>query len=1000
MDYFIRPRPEFNSTKAAMKQYAPKPRIAIWNISIFLILIGFLSVSCKHSEEELPLDRTKPDENRFTPVVLTSGTLDEPMNFEVLKNGRVYIAERKGGLEMYDPASKTVKLIATIPVNTKYTSADGRVTEAEEGFVGFTIDPKFEKNHWAYFYYAHPTEKKFVLSRWELIDDKLTAGSEKIMLEISTQRETCCHTGGGMTWDDKGNLFLTVGNNTGNVAEKSQTDERPGRSSWDDQRGSGNTNDLRGKILRIHLEPDGTYSIPEGNLFPKGTPKTRPEIFVMGDRNPWRPSLDSKTGFLYWGEVGPDANEDTKTTKMGYDELNQARKPGNFGWPYFIGENRGYPYYDYVHDTVLAENNPDRPRNNSVNNTGLNELPPAQPAFISYPYRMSEKFPQTGSGARCAVGGPVYRYSDFRKVTRPFPGYFDGKWIAADLSRGWVMSISMKENGDYDSMERFMPSYQPVEPIDLKFGPTGDLYVLEYGSNWFRKSDNSRLVRIEFNSGNRTPFVRASADKSGGIVPLKVNLSSAGTLDYDGDSLRYEWKVNSPKPGGPRVFNDPNPSLTLDSVGIYTATLTVSDPKGAKNSSSVNIIVGNEPPVVSMNIGGNKCFFFPGKPIKYSVNVTDAEDGSLADGRIKSSQVAMSIDYTSEGFDYAEAIQKQRSVDASTRFAVAKAMMVSADCKTCHNPDSKSIGPMFTEIAERYKTDPLAPETLANKIRNGGVGVWGEVNMPAHPAISMNDARTIVNYILHVKDKNISTIPSKGSYTPKVPEGDNGKGNLIIRAAYTDRGANTVPSLSSESVIILRSSQLKAGNADTLKGVDRKLQTMFAVSINIIPRANGFIGFKNIDMTGIKQLELIARASPMQGNIGGTIEIRLDAPEGELIGQVEVKSVNPVFPGAPPTANSVQNAGGIVKPSADKPGKAPSNPSAQKPSSGAGPGASAKASRKGGISANFNPFASIGLKTAIKEKSGIHNIYFVFKNDKAKGIEPLMSFSGIKFIDE
>ena len=55
------------------------------------------------------------------------------------------------------------------------------------------------------------------------------------------------------------------------------------------------------------------------------------------------------------------------------------------------------------------------------------------------------------------------------------------------------MSISMKENGDYKSMERFLPSYQPIEPIDIKFGPNGDLYVLEYGSNWFRKSDNSKL---------------------------------------------------------------------------------------------------------------------------------------------------------------------------------------------------------------------------------------------------------------------------------------------------------------------------------------------------------------------------------------------------------------------------------------------------------------------------------------------------------------------------
>ena len=106
--------------------------------------------------------------------------------------------------------------------------------------------------------------------------------------------------------------------------------------------------------------------------------------------------------------------------------------------------------------------------------------------------------------------------SNFKNERRPYPGYYEDKWLAADLSRGWIMAISMKENGDYKSMEKFLPSYQPIEPIDIKFGQNGDLYVLEYGSNWFRKSDNAKLVRIEYNSGNRTPVVHASANKSGG----------------------------------------------------------------------------------------------------------------------------------------------------------------------------------------------------------------------------------------------------------------------------------------------------------------------------------------------------------------------------------------------------------------------------------------------------------------------------------------------------
>ncbi|HEX3080161.1 MAG TPA: PQQ-dependent sugar dehydrogenase, partial [Puia sp.] len=330
--------------------------------SLTVLAVSQLSVSCNHKTSEITAttaDTIKPDDNRFTPVKLTAeGDLDEPMNFEVLKDGRVYINERKGVLKVYNPIDKTVSVMGTIPVNTKYTSKDGKVTEAEEGFIGFTVDPKFDENNFAYLYYAHPTISKHVLSRWQIKNDKLVAGSEKIVLEIPTQREVCCHTGGGMTWDESGNLYLAVGNNTGNVADKSQTDERPDRTSWDDQRGSANSNDLRGKILRIHPNADGTYSIPDGNLFPKGTPKTRPEIYIMGDRNPWRPSIDTKTGWLYWGEVGPDANADTRTTRTGMDEFNQARGPGYFGWPYFIGENVAYPMYNYLNDSVSAGKDP------------------------------------------------------------------------------------------------------------------------------------------------------------------------------------------------------------------------------------------------------------------------------------------------------------------------------------------------------------------------------------------------------------------------------------------------------------------------------------------------------------------------------------------------------------------------------------------------------------------------------------------------------------------
>jgi cytochrome c len=934
-------------------------------------------------------DANKPDDNRFTPiVVIPPGELDEPMAFEVLHGGRVLVIERKGALKVYDPASKTTKLVATIPVNTKYTNAAGEQREAEEGLVGLTVDPNFEQNHWIYMLYADPQVLKHVLARWELSSDALVEDSKKVLLEYTVQREQCCHTGGGMTWDANGNLYLTVGNNTSNSIG-AQTDERPGRQSWDDQRGAANTNDLRGKILRIHPEPDGTYTIPSGNLFPPGTPGTRPEIYTMGHRNAWRVSIDSKTGFMYWGEVGPDATEDTELGPRGYDEMNQARGPGFFGWPYFIGNNAAYPYFDYAKGEPLAPKDPKKPVNASVNNTGLRELPSAQPAFIWYPYGVSEEFPEVGTGGRSATGGPIYRRADFPKAARPFPDYYEGKWLTADLSRGWIMSVAMDDSGTYQSMERFAPHYKPSEVIDIKFAADGDLYVLDYGSTWFAKSPDSQLVRIEYNGGNRAPSVEITADRTGGVAPFKVAFSSAGTIDHDGDRLAFEWTIESAAGDPPRVFKTANPTVPFERNGIYVATLTVTDPAGGSDTASLDIIAGNDPPAVIIETDGpNRTFFTPGQPIAYSVKVTDREDGTLASGQITPQQVAMSIDYVPEGFNVSAIKQGQTKVDPTTRFAIAKALIASSDCATCHNREAKSRGPSFVQLAEKYKADPETLTRLATKIRAGGSGVWGEEVMPAHPLISMHEARTMAEYMLSAADKSLSTVPMSGSYTPIFPEGDPGRGSVVLRAVYTDKGAKELPAQTAEALKVLRSPKLGADTADIKNGIQPAPAR--GSSGAVIPRANGHIGFKALDLTGMARAEIAAQATSRGGNAGGTIEIRLGSPAGPLIGEADVN-----VPGSrdtTPTATQIQEAGGAAR----------TTPTGATPGATAPPQGTAAAGRgRGGRGGRGGGVAGSGPVTVdLKPTTGVHDVFFVFKNERAAPIQPLMTLSTITLLPQ
>ncbi|HZX58221.1 MAG TPA: c-type cytochrome [Mucilaginibacter sp.] len=76
------------------------------------------------------------------------------------------------------------------------------------------------------------------------------------------------------------------------------------------------------------------------------------------------------------------------------------------------------------------------------------------------------------------------------------------------------------------------------------------------------------------------------------------------------------------------------------------------------------------------------------------------------------------------------------------------------DCLTCHKEQVKLIGPAYVDVAAKYSpSTPAIVDTLANKVIKGGSGHWGTVPMTPHPAVSMDDAKTMVTYILSLKKK-------------------------------------------------------------------------------------------------------------------------------------------------------------------------------------------------------------------------------------------------------
>lgn len=407
-------------------------------------------------------------------------SLMEPVKLAVAKTGEVYIAERGGTIKQWKAGA--VSTVGKISVFTGTKLPHPRASDNENGLHGIVLDPNFGTNRWIYTHYTSLTSNFMNVSRWTLgADGKLDMTSEKVMLQIAIQKNSCCHTGGGLEFDLQGNLYITTGNNTTNPpAGKGATDYILEKDATynnvpdgDDQGHAANTNDLRGKILKIKPKSDGTYEIPEGNLFAKGLEKTRGEIWAMGIRNPYSLAVDKYRGWVAWGEVGPDDG-------LAYsEEWNLFTKPGNAGWPYFVGNNMKF----------RGDKTPEAPVNNSINNTGLNNLPPAVPATIGYQQS-------------CAVTGPLYTYNGANASTTKLPPHLNKKWLVSDWWKGNLEAVTLSDAGAVQSRVVLLQNNTFNGPLDFQVGPDGALYVVEYGQIggglWFTNTTTTSISRLEY----------------------------------------------------------------------------------------------------------------------------------------------------------------------------------------------------------------------------------------------------------------------------------------------------------------------------------------------------------------------------------------------------------------------------------------------------------------------------------------------------------------------
>ena len=230
------------------------------------------------------------------------------------------------------------------------------------------------------------------------------------------------------------------------------------------------------------------------------------------------------------------------------------------------------------------------------------------------------------------------------------------------------------------------------------------------------------------------------------------------------------------------------------------------------------------------------------------------------------------------------------------------------------------------DVARKYHGDSTATARLVRKIREGGSGVWGRVVMPAHPKLTDEQASAMVGYILSLADLKTSApaLPVRGAYVPPAGTSDAPQGVVMLRAAYTDRGANGMPPITKEKTIVLRSPSVVVASGELSEGVSKQSVAELPVQITVVSRSGASVALKQIDLTRVAAVTFSAVAPAQYQAKGGKIEVHLGSPTGALLGESE-----------------------IIRPAAD--------------------------------------VAPLRLRTVVRPTSGVHDVYLVFSNPDAKG---------------
>ena len=345
--------------------------------------------------------------------------------------------------------------------------------------------------------------------------------------------------------------------------------------------------------------PTARTRSPTATSSPPGTDKTRPEIYAMGFRNPFRLQRRQADRHRLRRRLRPRRGRRRPGPRPGRPGRVRPRHQARA-----TSAGRTAPATTTPTSTTTSRRAPPAqpfdcaaPKNTSPHNTGLTDLPPAQAAWIPYD---GGSVPEFGTGSESPMGGPVYRYDAALDSPVKFPEAYDGDFFAGEFGRRWIKRIEQRR--------QTAPS-QSINDVPVDRHP-GHGHGVRPRRRAVRPRLRHRLVRrrreLRPCTASRTPPTatprsprrRRTAPRA--QAPLKVAFTSAGPPT--------RTATPSPTPGTSATAA-PRPRRTPRTRTRRTApTPRPSPPRtrpAAPAAPSVQIVVGNTAPKVTLELPGD-----------------------------------------------------------------------------------------------------------------------------------------------------------------------------------------------------------------------------------------------------------------------------------------------------------------------------------------------------------------------------------------------------------